>query len=644
MRSIHDHGNALRESEESYRTLFENSTIGLYRTTPDGRVLMANPALVKMLGYASFEELASRDLEKEGFESAYERKLFIDLIEAQEEIRDFEAAWRRSDGSVLYITESARAVRDASGKTLYYDGTVKDITQRKITEEQLRLSEQTYRGMLDSLTEAVYIKDERGVIIDVNLAVQKLYGYAKEELIGRTIEFLSPPAGNDLSKIQACLEKAFRGDLQSFEFLGQRKDGTTFPVDINLSPGFYFGKQVVIAVARDITERKAIDRLMGDVQRRESIGILSTGIAHDFNNLLGVMMGHVSLAQTQLPADHPAAQHMEKALSAMESAAELTRQMLAYSGKGKYQVRKIDLGEEIQKHISLFSVSMPKNVKLVARLPSAPVCINGDPGQIKQVIMNLIINGGDAIGNRPGTVTVALSARALGSDELQEYGKITAAPLQEGEYAVLEVTDNGIGMKQETLQQIFDPFFTTKFIGRGLGLSAVLGIIRSHGGGIAIDSTEGKGTTFRIILPAVPAHDTAGEAPAPDERPVIAAERSASILVIDDEPDVAAVVKDILETINYRVLIEVNPLKGIELFRDRHREIDVVLLDLTMPEMSGKDVMESLRAIDPDVKVIISSGYSETEMQNKIGHAPVSGFIQKPYRVETLVAMIQKAL
>ncbi|HLP14838.1 MAG TPA: response regulator, partial [Bacteroidota bacterium] len=368
----------------------------------------------------------------------------------------------------------------------------------------------------------------------------------------------------------------------------------------------------------------------------------SSGIAHDFNNLLGIMLGNISLAQSHLPPAHAAMNNIEKALTAMERAAELTKQMLAYSGKGKFQVRTIDLVAVVKEHASLFNVSLPKNVKLETRLSTEPVYINGDPGQIEQIIMNLIINGGDAIGEAQGVVSVTLETCVMDADELAPYGRIANTVLPSGAYACLEVRDNGIGMSRETMRKIFDPFFTTKFTGRGLGLSAVLGILQGHKGGLIVDSTEGKGTMFRLILPLCDAPDS-GNQPSSEEiaPPALA---TTTILVIDDEADIAEMAQEILETAEYQVLVSLNPVEGVALFAREWSRIGLVLLDLTMPEMSGKEVVEKLQAILPDVKIIISSGYTQEEVAKRIGSLKVSAFIHKPYRLNALLSVVENVL
>jgi CheY-like chemotaxis protein len=379
------------------------------------------------------------------------------------------------------------------------------------------------------------------------------------------------------------------------------------------------------------------------MQRRESIGVLSSGIAHDFNNLLGSMMGNISLAQATVAAGHPSLKNMEKALVAMERAAQLTKQMLAYSGKGKFQICTIDITSAVRENVNLFNASLPKNVKLVTHLPSKPVCVIGDTGQIDQIIMNLIINSGEAIGEKQGVVSVTLTAATMWCDELIQYGRITNTTLTEGCYALIEVSDHGIGMSQETIHKIFDPFFTTKFTGRGLGLSAVLGIVRGHRGGITVESHEGEGTTFRVIIPAV-ASPVITEKTAVGSETIVKELVKTTILVIDDEADVAAMAQEILESNDYTTLVELNPIEGIELYKQHQSEIGAVLLDMTMPEMSGKEVVDALQAIDPDVKILITSGYSEEEVERKIGNAKVTGFIQKPYRMRALLTKVHSVL
>jgi PAS domain S-box-containing protein len=394
---------------------------------------------------------------------------------------------------------------------------------------------------------------------------------------------------------------------------------------------------------QDITVRKEMEQMLRDIQRRQAVEVLSSGMAHDFNNLLAVMMGNVSMAQTQLPRDHTVQKYMKQTLTAIERAAELIRQILAYSGKGKFQVQDLDLTAEIQTYSAHLYAAMPPNVELTIDVPSKPVTIKGDPDQIRQMIMNLILNARDAIGQGRGNVRLSLSSLQLEKAALDEYGGITGTSLREGSYALLEVNDTGSGIKPEALNHIFDPFFTTKFIGRGLGLSAVLGIVRGHEGGIIVNTAEGKGSTFRILLPQLSHADRIQRPPAIEPGSGDESKR-ATVLVIDDEEMVAEAARDLLELEHFSVITELSPQKGIETYRLHQIEIGAVIVDWMMPEMTGGDVAAALYAINPNVKIIISSGYSEQEVKSKIDASKVAGFLQKPYSQKTLLAILQSVI
>jgi PAS domain S-box-containing protein len=506
---------ALRKSEERYRQLFENLPIGIYRTTPDGRILAANPALIRMLGYASFDEYVNRNLEQDP-DSLYSRNTFKEQLEREGHINGLEAEWYKADKTRMFVRENVQVIRDEKGNAVYYDGTVEDITERKNNEQIIR-----------------------------------------------------------------------------------------------------------------------------DVQRRESIGVLAGGIAHDFNNLLNAMMGNISLAQVRVPSDHPAAINISRALSAMDRAATLTKQLLAYSGKGKFQIREIDVVALVQEHANLFEVSLPKNITLSLSLPPDPIFIKGDQGQIEQVVMNLIINGGDAIGKKQGAVSVDVSSVTMVKNQLAEYGKLTNTILKEGPYALIEVADNGSGISRETLSKIFDPFFTTKETGRGLGLSAVLGILHGHEGGITIESKEGVGTTFRVVLPMVQAATPPASLNKGMDLPLA---KDKKIFIIDDEQYIVDMANDILESVNYQRLSTTDPVNGVQLFKEHWRTIDAVILDFSMPKLNGREVFVELQKINPAVKVIISSGYTEEEIIDLMGNFKPTAFIQKPYTAKALLHIVGKVL
>ncbi len=630
---------ALKSSMALLETILESTDNGILVVGADGRVLKVNGRFTDMwripaevIDRGDDEMLLKHILFQLSDPEAFLAKVKQLYVEPTAE--SFDLVYF-NDGRVFErISKPMLVAGIPEGRTWSF----RDITERKVGEQALLESEERYRAIVENIGEGIGFVNSEERFVFANTAAGEIFGCG---LVGMSLDQFVSEDQYAVVRNETALR--VRGNKSVYELEIVRPNGDKRNIIVTAVPKIdkERGFTGTYGVFRDITERKETEQLLRDMQRRESIGILSGGIAHDFNNLLGSMMGNISLAQAQLPADHLAVKNMENALTAIERAAKLTQQMLAYSGKGKFQIYTMDLAAMVDEHVGLFNVSLTKNVKLVTHIPSTPVYVNGDPSQIEQIIMNLIINGGEAIGDRPGVVSITLSAVALGIDQLAHFGRIAHTTLHEGVYASLEVSDSGVGMSQETLMKIFDPFFTTKFTGRGLGLSAMLGIVQGHKGGITVESTEGEGTTFRIVLPSV-APPAPVKEPAGVETP--SKTLAATILVIDDEQNIATMAQEILEMENYTSLIELNPLRGIELYAQRKSEIGAVLLDLTMPEMSGKEVVDALRAINPGVKIIITSGYSQDEVTKKIDMASVSGFIQKPYRMQSLLTIVQRVL
>jgi CheY-like chemotaxis protein len=321
----------------------------------------------------------------------------------------------------------------------------------------------------------------------------------------------------------------------------------------------------------------------------------------------------------------------------VERAADLTRQMLAYSGRGHFVVRPTDLNALVRENLPLFEVAVPKSVRLEARLDPDPPLVDADVGQIQQVLMNLVINGAEAIGERGGTVTVATGVREVAAAD-QSLWRASGQPLAPGRYVSLEVRDDGPGMDAETVDRIFEPFFTTKFTGRGLGLAAVLGVVRGHRGALSVESAPGHGTVFRLLF-APSAQPTFAGAPTQTS-----AARTATVLIVDDEEAVREMIGEVLENEGFEVLRAEDGSRGVALFREGRDRIDVVLLDLSMPGLSGEETFRQLREIDPGVRVILSSGYDRDEARGRFGTARPAGFIQKPYRPEELMAEIGRCI
>jgi PAS domain S-box-containing protein len=391
----------------------------------------------------------------------------------------------------------------------------------------------------------------------------------------------------------------------------------------------------MIGIAMDITERRSLEEKLRGAQKLESIGLLAGGIAHDFNNLLTGILGNASLALELMPADATTGALLENVVQASERAADLTQQLLAYSGKGRFVVEPIDLSALAREITDLLQATIPKMVTLRLELAENLPAVEADSSQVQQVIMNLVINAAEAIGERSGTVVVKTGLRQVSAPKLRQPG--FAEDLKVGRYVCLEVRDDGCGMDEATASRIFDPFFTTKFTGRGLGLAAVSGIVRGHHGAIQVKSAVGQGSTFEVLFPA-----TAASAPAPEE-PDKGEDLTGSglVLVIDDEAAVRTTASAALRRYGYRVEMADDGAAGVEAFRRRPLEFVAVLLDLTMPVMGGERALALIKEIRPQVPVIASSGYSEAEALRRFPAGEFAAFLQKPYTAATLARMLK---
>ena len=393
-------------------------------------------------------------------------------------------------------------------------------------------------------------------------------------------------------------------------------------------------------ILMDITERKraeqeqqehrALERRLLGTQKLESLGVLAGGIAHDFNNLLTGVLGNASLARKELPADSIAHPYLERILTSASRAAELCKQMLDYSGKGRFIVEPVNLNTLIADAQPLLHVSISKTSTLRFNLAAELPAIAGDATQIRQVLMNLVINASEAITGSEGSIVV--NTGVVHPDRASLTSPYLSSELPEGEYVFVEVRDNGCGMTEETKVRIFDPFFTTKFTGRGLGLAAVLGIVRGHKAAVQVESEVTRGTIFRLLFPVL----KGARAVAARPRAETAWQGTGRILVIDDEEGVRHVAARMVKNLGFDVLVATTGREGLELFREQGEAITAVMLDLTMPGLSGEVVFRELRRLRPDARVLLMSGFSEENATDRLCGAAASAFIQKPFKLEDL--------
>ncbi|MCP4375595.1 MAG: response regulator [bacterium] len=414
------------------------------------------------------------------------------------------------------------------------------------------------------------------------------------------------------------------------------------------------GKPVkLVGTIQDVTDRKrsenerlSLERQVQHAQKLESLGVLAGGIAHDFNNLLMVILGNADLAMDELGPYAPARENIDEILQASKRAAELAKQMLAYSGKGRFIIEPINLNGFVEEMAHLLEVSISKKAVLKYNFADNLPTFDGDATQIRQIIMNLITNASEAIGDKSGVIALSTGAMECDRAYLNSINETLLAsmdkPLSEGLYTYIEVADTGCGMTAETMAKIFDPFFTTKFTGRGLGMAAVMGIVRGHGGGIKIYSELRRGTTFKILFPTTESPENSIATQKHDTAETDAWRGQGAILIADDEETVCAVGKQMLERMGFDVLLVSDGREAVSTFKANTSEISCILLDLTMPHMDGEEAFRELRRIKPDVAVILCSGYNEQDATQRFAGKGLAGFLQKPYSMAELRAKLMQ--
>jgi two-component system CheB/CheR fusion protein len=556
------------------------------------------------------------------------RGLLERLLRGESHLRDIEIEHEFQPGGSRSLLLNARRV-PADGSILL---AFEDITERK------RAAEARYRRLFESARDGIVIIDEpTGEILDINPYAEQLFGYPRRELLGRKLWDTEP--ARDTPRLRAMLEQTRdQGAHQLSEATFRTKDSRAIQTEI-IANLYHEGERRAIQLnIRDLTERRKFERELQNTQKLESVGLLAGGIAHDFNNLLTGIMGNASLLYGDLEAGDPSRAGLRAILSASERAADLTRQLLAYAGKGRMITERINLSELVRETVVLIRSSVPKTVDVNLGLAPDLPPVEADPSQMQQLVMNLVINAGEAIGEgHTGTIEIRTGERELTAAEVRE--NFISDALRPGPHVWLEVKDTGAGMDEATKAKIFDPFFTTKFTGRGLGLAAASGILKALRGAIRVYSTPGKGTTFYLLIPAV------SPAPRPKQgRPEAKLRGSGTVLVIDDEETVRQTAGAILKKRGFEVLEAENGHSGVNLLREHAEQISLVILDLTMPGMSGEQTFDHLRSIRADVPIVLASGYSETEAVGKTAGRRFTGFLQKPFTVDRLIETVAAAL
>jgi len=506
----------------------------------------------------------------------------------------------------------------------------------------MRSGEALLRAFLEAIPEPSGVFARGAVLLEVNQAVVRQTGRPLAELLGRRVTELFPaPTGERLA---TNVEQVFASGLPVV-FTAQHE---ARHVTVHLFPQKGPAGEVerVAFFTLDVTEQKraeeerlAMQLQVQQTQKLESLGLLAGGIAHDFNNLLCGMLGSAELALAQLPASHPARLDLDLTRETAQRATDLCKQLLAYSGKGRFVVEALDLSLLVEGMGQLLGLSVSKKSILRYQLERGLPAVEADATQLRQIVLNLVINASEAIGDKSGVVTIATGAMECQEDYLATaYLKETPHP---GTYVYLEVSDTGCGMTEEVRRRVFDPFFTTKFTGRGLGLAAVLGIVRGHRGTVKLYSEPGRGSSFKVLLPATETRAQPAELVA---RKAEAWKGSGTVLLVDDEETVRTVGARLLRHFGFDVLVARDGREGVQMYREHREGIRCVILDMTMPHMNGEEAFRELRALDPAVRVILTSGYNEQEATNRFAGKGLAAFIQKPFQLAIIGETLQRVL
>jgi PAS domain S-box-containing protein len=507
--------------------------------------------------------------------------------------------------------------------------------------QRLTEGEESYRVLTETASDGIITIDAASTIVFANTAAAEIFGYTTNELRGSNVTLLMPEhaRASYFGAITRHLETGQKPlTRHAIRFSGQHRAGYEIPIEVSFGEYRSGNKHFFVGVIRDITERNRLDEAMRQAAKLESLGVLAGGIAHDFNNLLTGILGNVSLGLDMLEDASPIKEILQDAIEASERAANLTKQLLAYAGKGRFLIEPTDISVLVREMSAFVRSSIPKHVTLRLDLQEPLPPVEADVAQLQQLIMNLVINGAEAIPEgRQGTVLVITRAQEIDYEQLEALG---ATDIATGAYVTIGVHDNGVGMDAATLGKIFDPFFSTKFTGRGLGLSAAGGIVRGHSGAMKVFSSPGQGTTFKVLLPVAAAVRNREV-----ERSVrLDLSGRGMVLVIDDEPIVRKIAVSSLERYGYTVVTANDGAEGVECFRELHAQLKVVILDMTMPVMSGEETLRLMRQIEPRVPVILSSGYNEVEAIQRFTGKGLAGFLQKPYTAASLAEKIQTIL
>ena len=621
----------LRTSEEQYRAIFNAAADALVLRDASFRIVDVNPAYEQLSGYSRGEVIGMD-------------RVVANPPEIEREMRELH---RRALAGEPVVYETVRVRKDGTrrdvelrGVPIQYRGAPhvlyigRDISERKRAEEGLRSSEEQYRAIFNAAADALVLRDEQARIVDVNPAFLEISGYTREEVLSQNRWIFAGPEQAALAT--EMHRRVIAGESVQFEVEGRRKDGSRFVVEMRAVPIRYRGRPHALGMARDITQRRALETRLRQAQRMEALGQLTGGVAHDFNNLLAAIMGYVVLASERVE-DAKVAGYLDQALASSRRARDLIQQMLTFSRGQRGSPRPIGLAAAAEESLRMLRSSLPATLRIETELqPTAPVVI--DPVQFDQILMNLAINARDAMAGI-GRVDVAVRATILREKSVCS----SCRKRFRGEYAELSVADGGPGIAAPVQEHIFEPFFTTKEVGRGsgMGLATVHGIVHEHEGHIIVDSTPGAGSRFRVLLPMRRGMEAAAAAPVTSRKKVPLRGR---VLIVDDEKAVADFMRELLESWGLEATALTSPLSVLERVSRDPRAFDLVILDQTMPGITGMSIARELAAVRPGLPVILYTGNSDRVEPSELAAAGVRALLQKPVEPDELHHIVKTQL
>ena len=620
---------AVRRSEERYRRLFERNLAGVCRYTLDGKFKDANAAFARIFGFDTPEEMREVPGAELHVDPA-ERERKVQRLLTDGYLTNVESHRRRKDGSEIWVIENVTLVNE--GATPIVEATLVDITERKRAEQAMASERSLLRTLLDSIPDAIFFKDRAGKYLGCNPAFAANIGLDENEIVGRTMREIFPAEVADRMRCEDEQVYASGKDLRI------EKESEHFIEELLLHPMRNDAGAIVglLGISRDITERRQIEEQLRQVGKMEGIGRLAGGVAHDFNNLLTIILGNVSLLRSLFRNTDDAAELLVDCEQAAQRASELTNQLLGFARRKPLAMQPLDLNRRVEETAQLLRRTIDPSIRIHVQPQSNLWPIAGDASHVGQVLMNLCLNARDALGADGGRIHIETRNVVLDEPDIRDNVEARA-----GEFVRMTVTDDGPGISAAVMARIFEPFFTTKPLGKGtgLGLAVVFGIVKQHNGWIDCHSEAGNGTRFDIYLPR------SLEEAAEQTGDVLASPRKGNetILLVDDEPMIRELGRSTLERQGYRILQAEDGSIAIDVYRRHADEIDLIVLDLTMPNLSGRETFRRLREINPHVGVLLSSGYTTDEFEP--GELDgILGFIAKPYRVQDLAAAVRTAL